>query len=166
MDVSDIRKLVRLVEQSDIQELKIKDGKFSIYIARNIKTAVTEVSPMSIMQPIMPQEQLANIAPVAHNDNKEASVDNAENVENNAVDEAHIVKSQMVGTFYSSSSPEVEPFVSKGSSIQQGDSLCIIEAMKMMNEIPAEYSGVVEKIMVENASPVEYGQPLFVIRPN
>lgn len=71
----------------------------------------------------------------------------------------------MVGTFYRASSPDAAPFVSEGSKVKKGDTLCVIEAMKLMNEIEAEYAGIVEKIMVENATPLEYGQPMFVITP-
>ena len=80
-------------------------------------------------------------------------------------DEAHLLKSPMVGTFYRSASPEAEAFVAEGKKIKKGETLCIIEAMKLMNEIEAEYDGIVEEVLVENATPVEYGQPLFVIRP-
>jgi len=146
MDIAKIRKLIKLVQASDITEIEVEEGNQRVRISRGMPAAVPVIAA-----PVLP-----------------SVVDTAENrvvVEEPSVDEASILTSPMVGTFYTASSPEVDPFVREGSRVKKGDTLCIIEAMKLMNAIEAEYDGVVRRILVENASPVEYGQPMFEITP-
>jgi len=147
VDISQIRKLIRLIQSSDVTEIEVTQGDQTVRISRQHPAAA---APVTYAAPPTPAA-----APVA----APAPVAEAE------ADEAHQVTSPMVGTFYAAPSPDAENFVSIGKKVQKGETLCIIEAMKMMNEIEAEYSGVVESILVENASPVEYGQPMFIITP-
>ena len=150
MDISEIRKLIRLVQQSDVTEIEVTEGESTVRISRQTMVATAVAAP----QPV------AAAAPVAATVSAPTTV-----AEEPAEDEEHVVKSPMVGTFYAASSPDDEPFVSEGSTVKKGDVLCIVEAMKLMNEIEAEYDGVVQKILVKNAQPLEYGQPIFVITP-
>jgi len=156
MDISEIRKLIRLVQSSDVTEIEVTEGESTVRISRQgmIATTAVAAAPQMIAAaapmvetaiPAMPG--LAASAPV-----EEAS--------------EHTVTSPMVGTFYASSSPDSDAFVKEGSVVKKGDVLCIVEAMKLMNEIEAEYDGVVEKVLAKNAQPLEYGQPIFVINPN
>ncbi len=151
MNISEIRKLIRLVQQSDVTEIEVTEGESTVRISRQGIVATTIAAPQ---QPVM--QAAPATAPVT-TDESTAPADDAP--------DEHVVSSPMVGTFYAAASPDDDPFVSIGSTVKKGDILCIIEAMKLMNEIEAEYDGVVEKILVRNAEPVEYGQPLFIITP-
>jgi len=154
LNITEIRKLIKLVENSSVTEIEVTEGEFSVRISCQ-PAAVVQAAPAPQHIAVAPApEAVAAPAPA-----KETAPTNAE------TNEAHIVKSPMVGTFYSAPSPEAEPFVVEGQQVKKGDTLCIIEAMKLMNEIEAEYSGVVEKVLVENATPLEFGQPIFVITP-
>lgn len=149
MDIRKIKKLIELVEESGISELEIVEGEESVRIHRGsseVPAAVQYAAPAPIA---------AAPAPVAAAPAAQASAPE--------VVSGHTLKSPMVGTFYRSSSPEAKAFVEVGQSVNVGDTLCIIEAMKMMNQIEADVAGVVTKIMVENQDPVEFDQPLFVI---
>jgi acetyl-CoA carboxylase biotin carboxyl carrier protein len=150
MDISEIRKLIRLVQQSDVTEIEVTEGESTVRISRQTMVTTAVATP----QPV------AAAAPVAATASAPATV-----AEEPSEDEEHVVKSPMVGTFYAASSPDDEPFVREGSTVKKGDVLCIVEAMKLMNEIEAEYDGVVKKVLVKNAQPLEYGQPIFVITP-
>jgi len=150
VDISQIRKLIRLIQSSNVTEIEVTEGDQTVRIRRGGSAEVLSAAP---------QPMGAAGAPAAT-----GSVTAAVGV-TGVEGEEHVVKSPMVGTFYRAPSPESDPFVTEGTKIKKGDILCIIEAMKLMNEIEAEYDGVVEKILVENASPVEYGQPIFVITP-
>lgn len=146
MDIAQIRKLIKLVQSSDLTEIEVTEGDQTVRISRQ-QPAMTHSAP--------PAHYAVPAAPVAAAPASEAAEENAE----------HTVTSPMVGTFYRSPSPDADSFVSVGQHVKKGEPLCIIEAMKMMNEIEAEYDGVVDSILVENATPVEYGQPIFVITP-
>ena len=150
MDLRKLKTLIDLVAESDISELEVSEGEDKVRIVKS--------SPFSQNQAMMmPQmHQHAMQAPASAAPLPVAPAASAE-------PEGHIVKSPMVGTFYRSSAPGSAPFISIGSSVQEGDTLCIIEAMKLLNEIEADASGVIKQILVENGQPVEYGQPLFVI---
>ena len=150
MDISQIRKLIRLVQSSDVTEIEVTQGDQTVRISRQSTAA-----PAPAITTYAAAEPVAAAVP--------AAAPAAEQEE--SASEEHQVTSPMVGTFYSAPSPDADPFVSVGQKVQKGETLCIIEAMKMMNEIEAEYSGVVDSILVENATPVEYGQPIFVITP-
>jgi acetyl-CoA carboxylase biotin carboxyl carrier protein len=145
MDIRKIKKLIEILEESGIAELEIKEGEEAIRISRySAPPAAVAYAPA--LAAASHQAPAVAITPVA-----EETIS------------GHIVKSPMVGTFYRSASPGSKPFVEVGHSVKLGDTLCIIEAMKILNQIEADMSGTVTKIIVENAEPVEYGQPLFII---
>jgi len=154
MDISEIRKLIRLVQQSDVTEIEVTEGESTVRISRQSLVATTVAAPQAVAP-------AATLAPAATAVAAPAAIAEAPAAENNE----HVFKSPMVGTFYAASSPDDDPFVSEGTVVKKGDVLCIVEAMKLMNEIEAEYDGVVEKVLVKNAQPLEYGQPIFVITP-
>src|SRR5438270_7013436 len=148
MDLRKLKTLIDLVAESDIAELEVTEGESKVRI---VKSSGAPQNQVVMMQPqAMPQSVVAAPpAPATLAAAPEAT--------------GHIVKSPMVGTFYRSSAPGSAPFVDIGSSVKEGDTLCIIEAMKLLNEIDADASGVIKQILVENGQPVEFGQPLFVI---
>jgi acetyl-CoA carboxylase biotin carboxyl carrier protein len=153
MDISEIRKLIRLVQQSDVTEIEVTEGESTVRISRQSLVATAVAAP----QAVAPAAPLAPAATVA----APTAIAEAPTEEN----DEHVFKSPMVGTFYAASSPDDDPFVSEGTVVKKGDVLCIVEAMKLMNEIEAEYDGIVEKVLAKNAQPLEYGQPIFVITP-
>ncbi|WP_132135718.1 acetyl-CoA carboxylase biotin carboxyl carrier protein [Pseudoduganella sp. UC29_71] len=155
MDLRKLKTLIDLVAESDIAELEVTEGESKVRI---VKSSAMPQNQVVMMQPqgMQPQYQQHAAAPVAAA--PVASVPAAA-----AEPTGHVVKSPMVGTFYRSSAPGAAAFVEVGQSIKEGDTLCIIEAMKLLNEIDADVSGVVTQILVENGQPVEFGQPLFVI---
>lgn len=152
MDLRKLKTLIDLVAESSIAELEVTEGESKVRI---VKSSPLPQNQVVMMQPsAMPQAAApapapapgaAPVAPVA------------------AEPQGHVVKSPMVGTFYRSSSPGAAPFIEIGSSVKVGDTICIIEAMKLLNEIDADATGVIKSILVENGQPVEYGQPLFII---
>lgn len=143
MDIRKIKKLIEIIEESGIAEIEIKEGEEAIRISRYSATP----APISYT-PTMPP-----VIATAH-----ASTPLVEEKIS-----GHVVKSPMVGTFYRSASPGTKVFVEVGQSVLSGDTICIIEAMKILNQIEADKSGIITQILVENAEPVEYGQPLFII---
>jgi len=152
MDIRKIKKLIELVEESGISELEISEGEESVRISR---AAPVQAYPMmqQYAAPLQQQPQLAAaVAPVA-----------AETTTAPAAISGHLVRSPMVGTFYRTPSPDAKAFVEVGQTVKAGDTLCIVEAMKMMNQIEADKSGVVKAILVENGQPVEYDEPLVII---
>ena len=146
MDLRKLKKLIDLVEASGIAELEITEGEEKVRIAKSIAGA-----PMMMHAPQMMQAPAPAVAPIV-----------AAPVED-AVPEGHIVRSPMVGTFYRAPAPGSKNFSEVGQSVNAGDTLCIIEAMKLLNEIESDQGGVIKAILVENGQPVEYGEPLFVI---
>ncbi|TQI82484.1 biotin carboxyl carrier protein [Serratia fonticola] len=153
MDIRKIKKLIELVEESGISELEISEGEESVRISR---AAPAQAYPM-MQQYAMPAQQqpalTAAVAPAAAAETPAAP----------AAMSGHVVRSPMVGTFYRTPSPDAKAFVEVGQKVNAGDTLCIVEAMKMMNQIEADKSGVVKAILVENGQPVEYDEPLVVI---
>ena len=150
MDLRKLKTLIDLVAESDISELEVTEGEGKVRIVK----ASTQ-QPQQVMY--MPQQQMQP----GHYAAPQAPAAPAAVVEE--VPAGHIVKSPMVGTFYRSSAPGTPAFADIGSSIKEGETLCIIEAMKLLNEIESDFSGVIKQILVENGQPVEFGQPLFVI---
>lgn len=143
MDLRKLKKLIDLVEQSGISELEITEGEETVRISR-----------------AMPQQPVYAPPPMVHH----IPASPAAAPSSAAAEPAgHTLKSPMVGTFYRAPSPGADPFVEVGSSVEVGDTLCIIEAMKLLNEIESDKAGVVKAILVESGQPVEYGEPLFVI---
>ncbi|HHB12041.1 MAG TPA: acetyl-CoA carboxylase biotin carboxyl carrier protein [Chromatiales bacterium] len=153
MDIRKIKKLIELIESSDIAEIEIHEGEESVRLSR-VSSVQQVVSP----PPAASSAQPAPDAPAIPAPERE------EAPPEEALPEGHVVVSPMVGTFYRAPSPGAKPFVDLGQKVEAGDTLCIIEAMKMLNQIEADRSGVIAAILVENGQPVEYGQPLFVIR--
>ncbi len=152
MDLRKLKKLIDLVEESGIAELELTEGEEKVRISRQPQG---QGQLMQYAPAYMPQMmQQAAPAPAAAAPAAEAAA---------PVVEGHTVKSPMVGTFYRSPSPDAKPFIEVGSTVNAGDTICIIEAMKLLNEIEADQSGVVKAILVENGHPVEYGEPLFII---
>jgi acetyl-CoA carboxylase biotin carboxyl carrier protein len=152
MDLRKLKTLIDLVAESDIAELEVTEGESKVRI---VKSSATPQGQMVMMPSNGMQQFSASQAPAA------ALAPAAPVIP--AEPTGHVIKSPMVGTFYRSSAPGAAAFVEVGTSIKEGDTLCIIEAMKLLNEIDAEVSGIVTKILVENGQPVEFGQPLFVI---
>jgi len=156
MDLRKIKTLIDLLEQSGISELEVKEGEESVRIARH---------PTGMQAPMMtyaPPPMPAMPAPAAV---AAAGAPAAAAKPAAPVSKGHPVKSPMVGTFYRAPSPGAKPFVEVGQTVKQGQTLCIIEAMKMLNQIEADASGVISEILVENGQPVQFDQPLFVIEP-
>lgn len=152
MDIRKVKKLIELLEQSDVTEIEIREGEESVRISRHGPSA----QPLIMSAPPEPQILGAAAPPPT------ALSDPATSTAGDVVEE-NLVRSPMVGTFYRASSPGSTPFVQEGEDVKVGDILCIIEAMKILNQIECEKAGSIKKIMVENGQPVEYNQPLFVI---
>jgi acetyl-CoA carboxylase biotin carboxyl carrier protein len=154
MEIDDIKKLVDLMEEKGVVELEMEDRKGKIRLVRENHHTPTASAPLaivpslpSIAPPVMP------VAPVAEQPTDPTPATGT------------TITSPMVGTFYRASNPEAQPYVEVGTVVEKGEVVCIIEAMKMMNEIEAEVRGRVIKVLVENGKPVEYGQPLFLLEP-
>ena len=145
MDLRKLKKLIDLVEESGIAELEITEGEEKVRISRGFASMPAPVyAPAPVAAPLA-------AAPVAAAPAAEPVI------------EGHVVKSPMVGTFYRAANPDAKPFVEVGKAVSTGDTLCIIEAMKLLNEIESDHTGIVKAILVENGQPVEYGEPLFII---
>ena len=156
MDLRKLKTLIDLVETSGIAELEIQEGEERVRITRALSPA-----PMTYA-PAPAQHAAPALGAHVHVPTANAPVPNAE-APASLAPEGHLVKSPMVGTFYRAGSPGAKPFIEIGDSVKEGDPLCIIEAMKLMNEIESDKGGVVKAILVENGQPVEFGEPLFVI---
>lgn len=143
MDIRKVKKLIELLEDSDIAELEIREGEESVRISR--QAVVTPyAAPAAVTAPVAPPAGVPPPLPASE-------------------PRGHHIKSPMVGTYYGSTSPNSDPFVVEGQEVKVGDTLCIIEAMKMMNQIESDKSGRISKILVENGNPVEFDQILFII---
>ncbi|MEL5849043.1 MAG: acetyl-CoA carboxylase biotin carboxyl carrier protein [Candidatus Igneacidithiobacillus chanchocoensis] len=151
MDIQFIRRLADLLEKSALDEIEVVEGESKVRITRHRPAPVQQhyTLPAAAPQPVAVAAAPASEAPAAEP----------------AQPEGYMIKSPMVGTFYRASSPEAAPFVEEGSTVKAGQTLCIIEAMKLLNEIEADVSGKILKILVGNGEPVEYGEPLFIIAP-
>jgi acetyl-CoA carboxylase biotin carboxyl carrier protein len=148
MDLRKLKTLIDLVSESNVSELEITEAEGKVRIVKGpvggpVVMAATAAAPLAVASPALAPAPAAAAEPAAET--------------------GHTVKSPMVGTFYSASSPEAKPFVQVGSVVKAGDTICIIEAMKILNEIEADHSGTVTKILVDNGQAVEYGQPMFII---
>ena len=155
MDLRKLKKLIDLVQESGIAELEITEGEEKVRIARGGAVSVT---PPGAAAPL-----LASVAAAVPAAASSAAAPAPAAAEPPPGRQGHTVKSPMVGTFYRAPSPEAKPFVAAGDSVKEGQTVCVIEAMKLMNEIECDASGVVKAILVENGQPVEYGQALFII---
>lgn len=147
MDIRKVKKLIELIQDSDVTELEIREGEESVRILRGQRVVVSETLPQRAPAPANAAVPAATAEP-----------------ETPAVPAGHSVRSPMVGTFYRAPSPNASPFVEVGQQVKAGDVICIVEAMKMMNQIESDKTGIVEAILVENGQPVEFDQPLILIR--
>ena len=147
MDIRKVKKLIEMLESSELEEIEIHEGEESVRLVKNkTETVVThQVQPNQLDKVVESSEQPEKSPPLIENSEDE------------------VITSPMVGTFYAAASPGAKPFISVGDEIQEGDVVCIVEAMKMMNEIKSDYSGKVVTVLAQNSEPVEFGQALFVI---
>ncbi len=148
MDIRKIKKLIELIDETTVMEIEIKEGEELLRISRGS----VQIAPVST--PIVAQQPTAVVKPTA---------DATAKTETNNSLNGHVVKSPMVGTMYASHAPEADPFVSIGDHVNKGDIICIIEAMKMFNQIEADVTGTIKACLVDNGDAVEYDQPLFII---
>ncbi|MFD2231151.1 acetyl-CoA carboxylase biotin carboxyl carrier protein [Alkalimarinus sediminis] len=150
MDIRKIKKLIELIEESDIEEIEIKEGDDAVRISR--RKQVVEAAPQAtaVTAPVAPAPSVETNTP-------------ADNEPSTPALNGHAVRSPMVGTFYRAASPSAPAFIEVGQSIKAGDTICIVEAMKMMNQIEADKTGTVAEILIENGQPVEFDQPLITI---
>lgn len=156
MDLRKIKKLIDLLEESNLAEIEIKEGEESVRLARTPKGSAAVAAPMIHHAPVAAAPAMPMHSPV------EAATGGHPKPGSDLPD-GHVMRAPMVGTFYASPSPDKPPFVTVGQTVKAGDTLAIIEAMKMFNPIEADVSGTVLKVMAENGQPIEFDQPLFVI---
>tara|TARA_Y100000817_G_scaffold72405_1_gene55464 strand:- start:63 stop:521 length:459 start_codon:yes stop_codon:yes gene_type:complete len=152
MDLRKIKKLMELLEESGLAEIEVKEGEESIKLTR----------ASQVQQPIINTQTLDT--PVV-NDKADNKLQNQKSEDTSSqISDGDTIDSPMVGTFYRAASPDSKPFVEKGQKVNKGDTVCILEAMKMMNQVTAEQAGTIIEILVEDSEPVEFGQPLFIIK--
>jgi acetyl-CoA carboxylase biotin carboxyl carrier protein len=154
MDLRKLKTLIDLVEASDISELELTEGEEKVKISRQNNMGASLTPTNYVQQQIRPP---LNQQPQAQTDTLEDKIDTS------PTENKNIITSPMVGTFYRSASPDSAPFIDIGSTVKKGETLCIIEAMKILNEIESDKEGTITKILIENGQPVEFGQPLFEI---
>ena len=148
MDIRKVKKLIEMLESSELEEIEIHEGEESVRLVKNkTETIVTQVQPNQT-------DTVVKKTKSEESEKKSPVIENSE---------GEVITSPMVGTFYAAASPGAKPFISVGDEIQEGDVVCIVEAMKMMNEIKSDYSGKVISVLAENSEPVEFGQALFVV---
>ena len=150
MDIRKVKKLIEMLEESNLNEIEIKEGEESVKLVKAQVSSIKEQIVSSV-------NEAPKISSTENQDQKNSEMEKEEQILGKTVD------SPMVGTFYGAPNPGADDFVSVGDKISEGDVLCIIEAMKMMNEVKSDFSGTVKRVLVENAEPVEFGQALFVV---
>ena len=155
MDIRKVKKLIEMLEESQLNEIEIKEGEESVKLVKATTVPIQEQIVTSNIAATASQPTAMNEVTSVESDTKEST--EPETISGKTID------SPMVGTFYAAPNPGAKDFVSVGDKISEGDVLCIIEAMKMMNEVKADSSGTIKQVLIENAEPVEFGQPLFVI---
>ena len=154
MDLRKLKTLIDLVEASDISELELTEGEEKVKISRQNNTVQSLAHVNYVQQPIQPP---VNQQPQAQTEEPLGKVDTT------TIDNKDVITSPMVGTFYRAASPDSAPFIDIGSTVKKGETLCIVEAMKILNEIESDKEGTISKILIENGQPIEFGQPLFEI---
>ncbi|MEX2641561.1 MAG: acetyl-CoA carboxylase biotin carboxyl carrier protein [Balneolales bacterium] len=165
MDLKTIKNILNLISESDVNEVSIEEGDFKIKVKKKPDVVRTQNQPVYMPNPAGIETNLPQSSPAP----KAEPTAGSETVKSEAEQPASKTvtqKSPIVGTFYASSSPDAGPYVKVGDTIEKGDTLCIVEAMKIMNEIEAEFSGKLVKVLAEDAQPVEFDQPLFIIEPS
>lgn len=150
MDIRKVKKLIEMLEESNLNEIEIKEGEESVKLVKAQVSSIKEQIVSSV-------NEVPKVSSTEKQDQKDSEMEKEEKIVGKTVD------SPMVGTFYGAPNPGADDFVSVGDKISEGDVLCIIEAMKMMNEVKSDFSGTVKQVLVENAEPVEFGQALFVV---
>jgi acetyl-CoA carboxylase biotin carboxyl carrier protein len=158
MDLNLIKKLVKIVDTSGVTDLEIEEDGLRIKVAKKMKNNLVNSQPQMIVQT---ESVEAPATPVVLTKEKASA-----EISENSTDNYHNINSPIVGTFYRAPAPDADPYVQVGDSVSPGTVLCVVEAMKLMNEIESDVAGKVVKILVENGKPVEYNQPLFFIEPN
>jgi acetyl-CoA carboxylase biotin carboxyl carrier protein len=153
MDLRKIKKLIELLEESNLAELEIHEGEESVRLSRTGTAPTMMHAPMPMPMPAVPPAAAPSPAP-----------ETPQQIGGEQLPDGQVVRSPMVGTYYSAPNPDSDPFVKEGQKVAKGETLCLIEAMKMFNQIESEYAGTVVAILVESGQPVEFDQPLFVIR--
>ena len=153
MDLRKIKKLMELLEESGLAEIEVKEGEESIKLSRNSQYQQSIPNSQTMMPVTQVQQPVTKEITPQHDTISEQSLPDGDPIE-----------SPMVGTFYRAASPDSKVFVEEGQKVNKGDTVCILEAMKMMNQVTAEQSGIIIKILVEDSEPVEFGQPLFIIK--
>ena len=159
MDLKLVKNLLDLISKTELNEVSIEEGDFKMKVKKQ-SDAPAQSAPMQFQMPATQQAPAQTAQPAS----SPSSTDSSSSESKDSQPEGETVQSPIVGTFYESPSPDSEAFVKVGDTVQKGDTLCIVEAMKIMNEIEAEFSGTVQKILVEDAQPVEFNQPLFIIK--
>lgn len=159
MDLKLVKNLLDLISNSEVNEVSIEEGDFKLKVKKKSDAPSGQIHYQLPQQP----QQTAAPQPTTSSQSADSGRPSGEEKKESAPD-GEIVKSPIVGTFYESPSPDSDPFIKEGDKVNKGDTLCIIEAMKIMNEIDAEFSGTVEKIIVNDGQPVEFDQPLFIIK--
>ena len=150
MDIRKVKKLIEMLENSNLEEIEIQEGEESVRLVKGTNRAVNPLTT----HPIIDSQDLSSATSLEESSPESIQEENTS---------GNFINSPMVGTFYASASPGAKPFVNVGDTVQEGDVVCIVEAMKMMNEIKSEFSGKIVSIKVDNSEPVEYGQALFEI---
>ena len=166
MDLKELKDILRFVSKSNFNEFKLKNGDFELYVRKEnsanslVQLPQVQVAPTPVVQTVVPQVSDGTVKDSAVEERRVEEEKKTEIQDKNV----HYITSPIIGTFYRAPAPGAEPFVKEGDQVSPGTVLCIVEAMKLMNEIECDVSGVVEKIFVENGEPVEYGEKLFAIR--
>ena len=163
MDLRKLKTLIDLVSDSNVTELEITEAEGKVRIVKGATPSGNQVLTQQVLMPAAPTVQAAPLAAPSAIEIADAAAVTAAAAAAEVAAAGHTVKSPMVGTFYRSSSPGAAPFVQVGDTVKEGDTLCIIEAMKILNEIESDKSGTVTQILCENGQAVEYGQPLFIV---
>ncbi|SDL76682.1 acetyl-CoA carboxylase biotin carboxyl carrier protein [Modicisalibacter muralis] len=161
MDIRKVKKLIELLEESNISEIEIQEGEESVRISRHPHGAPSQAMPMAMHQPQYPPQWSAQQAPMHAPAAEPAHAESESQAP--AQPAGHAVTSPMVGTFYRAPAPGSKPFVEVGQSVKKGETICIVEAMKMMNQIESDKDGTIEAILVEDGEPVEFDQPMLII---
>ena len=159
MDIRKVKKLIELLEASGVAEIEIKEGEESVRISRNMGSA-----PIAMAPPVMQMPGAVSHVPDMQAPANPHAAPIAASADETPLPDGHVIESPMVGTFYEAPTPGARPFVAAGQEVSAGDTLCIIEAMKILNQIESDVSGVVTACLVENGQAVEFGEPLFVIK--
>lgn len=159
MDLKLVKKLLDLISESEVDEVSIEEGEFKIKVKKT--SDAPSQAPMQYQIPQQPQPPQQPAQPQA---NQGTASKTEESEKSESKPDGEVVKSPIVGTYYESPSPDSDPFIKVGDHVDAGQTLCIVEAMKIMNEIEAEFAGTIQKILVSDASPVEFDQPLFIIK--